>query len=113
MKNCLFSVLLAFAVLGCSTTQKQATYKTLSAASSALNIGTSAWKSYVIQAKADGAVSKETLVRQSIQVRDAVAKASASLEVAIDIAETTDGVVPEEVAKAISDALFLINQFKK
>jgi len=107
------AVFMAIAVLGCSITQKQATYKTLSAASSALNIGTAAWKSYVAQARADGSVSQETLIRQAIQVQSAITKAATALNVAIDVAQTTDGPVPSDVARDVADAVLLINQFKK
>ena len=107
----LLALFCALALVGCGTTQQQVTYQTLAASSEALRVSTAAWKDYVDQAKANGTVSKDTLVRQSLEVQAVTHKAGDALDVAISIAGTTQAPTTASVTEALSEVVTLINKY--
>ena len=104
---------LAVALVGCTTTQQQATYQTLAAAGETLKVSTALWKEYVDYAKANHTVSQDTLIRQAIDVQDKVLKAQQAYDLAVDIAGTTQAPAAASVDKVVNEAVALINSYKK
>jgi outer membrane lipopolysaccharide assembly protein LptE/RlpB len=109
----LLALSLVLLLAGCGLTKQQVTYQTLAATGETLKVSTALWKEYVQYAKDHKTVSRETLTRQALEVQEKVNKAATAYDLAVEIAGTTQAPTTSDIQKIITEAVDLINSYKK